>query len=295
MDGFAGLATIDGWAILSILAKSLSYVAALGAMGGVLFLAVFRAADPGVRTLARRIAVVSALAILPILAVRFGIQAARISGMGLDGAMDPFMLGIIWDGPRGTLAIWKAVGAVLVLGVVLDRAVGTLLSLCGALLIAVSQTLVGHSLGDPRLVLASLLAVHLLAAAFWVGALIPLHRAVIAPDGAALLHRFGTLASLTVPILIAAGVAFAWKMTGSVTALIGSAYGVTLLAKVAAVSGLLLLAARNKLWLVPAVAARDPNASTALRRTIKAELMLVAVILIATAVLTTVTTPPMNF
>jgi len=287
-----GLAPIDGWAITAIIAKAVGYGAALLAMGGPLFVLVFRSSSNDVRQLARKVAVIAALIGLAVLALRFGIRAARISGMGLSGAVDPMMLGFVWDSPLGAAAIWRGAGELLVVALLIRGIVGLSAGLIGALLIAVSYTFVGHSLGDPRWLLASLLTLHLLAAAFWIGALLPLRHAVGQPEGARLLHRFGNVASLTVALLVVVGLIFAWLMTGSFSNLLSTAYGKTLLAKLGVVSGLMALAALNKWRFVPALASGTPAAVPHLRRSIQIEAIAVLLILMATATLTSITTPP---
>ena len=289
-----GLAPIDGWAIAAIIAKAVGYGAALLAMGGPLFVLVFRSSSNDVRQLARKVAVIAALIGLAVLALRFGIRAARISGMGLSGAVDPMMLGFVWDSPLGAAAIWRGAGELLVVALLIRGIVGLSAGLIGALLIAVSYTFVGHSLGDPRWLLASLLTLHLLAAAFWIGAFLPLRHAVGQPEGARLLHRFGNVASLTVALLVVVGLIFAWLMTGSFSNLLSTAYGWTLLAKLGVVSGLMALAALNKWRFVPALASGTPAAVPHLRRSIKIEAIAVLLILLATATLTSITTPPVN-
>ena len=289
-----GLAPIDGWAIAAIIAKAVGYGAALLAMGGPLFVLVFRSSSNDVRQLARKVAVIAALIGLAVLALRFGIRAARISGMGLSGAVDPMMLGFVWDSPLGVAAIWRGAGELLVVALLIRGIVGLSAGLIGALLIAVSYTFVGHSLGDPRWLLASLLTLHLLAAAFWIGALLPLRHAVGQPEGARLLHRFGNVASLTVALLVVVGLIFAWLMTGSFSNLLSTAYGWTLLAKLGVVSGLMALAALNKWRFVPALASGTPAAVPHLRRSIQIEAIAVLLILMATATLTSITTPPVN-
>ena len=289
-----GLAPIDGLAVLAIGAKALGYGAALLAMGGVLFVIVFAAhAEAPVLRLARRIAIGAALVGLAVLAVRFGIRAARISGMGFDGATDPMMLGFVWESPLGTAGSWRGAGELAILALLVPR-VGQWIALAGCLAVAVSFAQVGHTLGEPRAALMALLCLHVLAASFWVGALLPLHRAAHCPAGAGLLHRFGNIAAFGVPVLIGAGIGLAWLLAGSATALIGTAYGAVLLAKIAIVSALVGVAAINKLRLVPALRAEEPGAITALRRSIMIELLAVVVILIATATITTVTIPPIN-
>lgn len=289
-----GLAPIDGWAILAILAKAAGYGAALVAMGGPLFVATFRSAPEDVLRLARMLAATAALVGVAVLALRFGVRSARISGMGLSGAVDPMMLGLVWDSPLGTAAIWRGTGAALILGILIPGVFGLIASLTGALILAGSYAMVGHSLGDPRGVLAALLVAHLLAVAFWIGALAPLHRAAGQTGGAALLHRFGTIASATVALLILVGLAFTYLMVGSLGGLFATAYGWTLIAKLALVVGLLGLATMNKLRLVPALVSGDVSAAPALRRSIRVEFLAVVLILLATATLTSITTPPVN-
>jgi putative copper resistance protein D len=119
-----GLAPIDGWAIAAIIAKAVGYGAALLAMGGPLFVLVFRSSSNDVRQLAWKVAVIAALIGLAVLALRFGIRAARISGMGLSGAVDPMMLGFVWDSPLGAAAIWRGAGELLVVALLIRGIVG---------------------------------------------------------------------------------------------------------------------------------------------------------------------------
>ena len=164
----------------------------------------------------------------------------------------------------------------------------------GTVAVAISFAQVGHALGEPKAALAVLLVMHLLAAAFWVGALVPLYKAARDPAGADLLHHFGNVAAFGVVVLIIAGTTLAWLLSGSVTALFGTAYGLALLLKVTIVAGLLGFAALNKVRLVPALRAEKPGSILALRRSISMELLAVIMILLATATLTSVTTPPVN-
>ncbi|WP_299971417.1 CopD family protein [uncultured Roseobacter sp.] len=289
-----GLAPIDGLVVLAILAKAIGYSAALIAIGGVLFSFIFeKRAEVSVLHLARKLAVGAALVGLAVLAVRFGIRAARISGMGFEGATDPMMLGFVWESPLGNAAIWRGIGEVAILALLIPR-FGQWIAMAGTVAVAISFAQVGHALGEPRAALAVLLVLHLLAAAFWVGALIPLRRAALAPAGADLLHYFGNLAAGGVAALILAGTSLAWLLSGSATALFGTAYGLALLVKVAIVTVLLGFAAWNKVRLVPDLRAEKPGAAHALRRSISMEILAVVLILLATATITSVSTPPVN-
>ena len=300
-----GLAPVDGWAVAAIVAKAAGYAVALLAAGGVLYLAVFPETPEGVRRRVRRWTVAAAALGLLVLLARFGLRSARISGMGFGGAIDPMMLGLVWDSPLGNSAIVRTVGHAGILAILLPGAIARWIAVMGAGAVATSYAFVGHSLGDPRWALGTLLVLHLLAAAFWIGALVPLRSLAGAGgadgqignwagswarrwagnwagswaddraegrDGAAdtrhramILHRFGRIATWTVGALVIVGLAYGWLLSGSLAALVATAYGWTLLAKVGIVGLLLGLAALNKLRLVPALAEGRPGAGAALR------------------------------
>ncbi|MEN0087546.1 MAG: CopD family protein [Pseudomonadota bacterium] len=289
-----GLAPIDGLTVLAIVAKAIEYAAASLAMGGILFHLVFaKLAAPDVLRLAQRIAVCAALIGLTVLALRFGIRAARISGMGLEGATDPVMLGFVWQSPLGTAAIWRAAGGLLIAAALIP-VLGRWIALAGSVAVAVSFAQVGHSLGEPRAALAVFLVVHVLAFSVWIGSLIPLHRAARTTAGADLLHQFGKFATYIVALLIIAGVTISWLLAGSIAALLGTAYGAVLLLKVLSVSVLLGVAALNKVRLVPALRADERGAAKAIQRSISTEMLVVALVFVVTAIITVVTTPPVN-
>lgn len=121
-----------------------------------------------------------------------------------------------------------------------------------------------------------------------------MRRAAVTPIGADLLHHFGNVAAFGVAVLIIAGTSLAWLLSGSVNALFGTAYGLALLVQVAIVVVLLGFAVFNKVRLVPALRAEKPGAAHTLRRSISMEMLAVILILLATATLMSVTTPPTN-
>jgi len=166
----------------------------------------------------------------------------------------------------------------------------------GAVLLAVSFTLVGHTtLHPPRAVLAALLVVHLLGAAFWLGGLWPLARAARTQppaDTAALVEAWARTASWVVGSLVAAGLILAWVIVGSLGALFGTRYGWALLAKVALVTLLLGFAAWHRFHLTPALAMGAPGAGQRLARSIAAEAVVMGMVLWAVSELTA--TSPMG-
>jgi copper resistance protein D len=100
---------------------------------------------------------------------------------------------------------------------------------------------------------------HLVAAAAWLGALIPLalllaaagkEGASIASARAATL-RFSTLGLLSVGTLLITGAISTWYLAGSIAALTGTFYGQLLLAKIALFFVMVAIAAVNKQRLTP--------------------------------------------
>jgi putative copper resistance protein D len=105
---------------------------------------------------------------------------------------------------------------------------------------------------------------HLIAAAAWGGALIPLalllHAARRDPaETSAVIARkavlrFSPLGILSVGTLVATGAINTWVLAGSVPALIGTDYGRLLLVKVGLFLVMLSFGAINRLWLTPHLA-----------------------------------------
>ncbi|MEZ5667895.1 MAG: CopD family protein [Alphaproteobacteria bacterium] len=285
----------DAWTAATVLVKALCYGGALAAAGGALFLPVFAAAPAAVRRTARRqvaaavpVAAAAALLLIPL-------RAGYLAGGSLDGALDAVMLQIVVESPLGPSVFLRCAGLTLALAALHDSPAGRGLGALGAVAVAASFALVGHSLAEPRPLLAALVVLHLCAAAYWVGALLPLAAATRLADtagAAALLARFGRIAAVVVALLVVAGAALAAVLLGGLAPLWSTPYGNVLAVKLAAVVGLLLLAAGNKWRLVPALAAGRPQAAARLRRAIRLEIGFAVGVLLATAWLTRVTTAP---
>ncbi len=130
-------------------------------------------------------------------------------------------------------------------------------------------------------------ALHLLAAGFWLGSLVPLSLFLA---GAAswrmeqsgvdrALRRFSDLAMIAVLLVIGSGVFNAWLLVGSPSALLATGYGKVLLVKMALVGAMVVLALSNRFFLLPALATRRGAALSRLERNVVLEIVLGAVVL----------------
>lgn len=119
-------------------------------------------------------------------------------------------------------------------------------------------------------------ALHLIAAAAWVGALVPLalllRLAAPSEDSLAVARtatlRFSTLGVGSVATLLITGVVNSWYLVGDIEALLDTAYGRLLLAKVAVFLVMVAIAACNRLRLTPRITGETALADvrTALRQ-----------------------------
>jgi putative copper resistance protein D len=116
---------------------------------------------------------------------------------------------------------------------------------------------------------------HLIAAAAWVGALVPLAIMLGAAKNAgssalgvarAATLRFSALGIASVGTVLATGIVNTFELAGSVAALFGTVYGRLLLVKIALFLAMLAIAAVNRTRLTPQLVAGGTAAGPALRR-----------------------------
>jgi putative copper resistance protein D len=117
---------------------------------------------------------------------------------------------------------------------------------------------------------------HLVAAAAWAGALVPLAvlLTMTGVDTASLAAartatvRFSTLGIVSVATILFTGIVNTWYLAGSIPALVGTDYGRLLLIKIALFLGMVGIAAFNRLRLTPRLVqnADVPNAQAARRQ-----------------------------
>ncbi len=209
-------------------------------------------------------------------------------------------------GARGALPVLRpvALGATgQVLGRPPTRAVVVALA-APALALAVTPALAGHaSTQHPEWALFPVDVAHVLAMSAWLGGLVVLlacvpaaTRALAAPERsrllAATLVRFSPVALAAVGVLLVTGVTQALLEVRSLDAFTSTAYGRAVLIKAALLVALIGLGAVNRQRVVPALrgvaAAGAPPGATGrlLRRTLRAEVALVLVVLGVTGALT---------
>jgi len=137
--------------------------------------------------------------------------------------------------------------------------------------------------------------IHLVASALWVGGLfhfaLAAHAILRDMQGqnrraavSAMMPRFSAIAVLATGTLIITGLYSAWAQVTVIPAL-QAPYGLTLVAKVALVAGMLALGALNLLWVRPRLK-RDDGAPGLLRRAVMAEAAIGVVVLISVGFLT---------
>jgi copper resistance protein D len=207
--------------------------------------------------------------------VWFQLQAAAISGLPFGEAMKPDVLSTVLNETQfGLVAKIRVLLAVILAGcLAYDRfAPARRLALGPALGLTAAIAWTGHagaSLGEMGNLHLTSDVLHLVAAAGWIGGLVPLalllaaarrHQAFawasLARDAAL---RFSTLGIVSVATLFVTGIVNAWILVGSIHAMIVTRYGQLLLLKLGVFAIMLMFAAANRFWLTPQLALSPEN------------------------------------
>ena len=248
-------------------------------------------AVPGaLRATVRLASVAAAAAALGTLA-GIALQAGHLLDEGWRGTVDPEMLALVATSPSGTAALVRLAGLALVLTLHRDGVCPA--SLVGAALVIASFALSGHATMEPRLTASVLLAAHLGAASFWIGALHPLHCLAASDatraESAIAAERFGQQAGGAVLMLVVVGTAYAGLLVEEPSVLVDAPYGRTLALKALLMVPLFELAALNRWYFAPRLASAAPpvaaRGARGLRRLIGLEALTFLAILLAAAVL----------
>ena len=197
----------------------------------------------------------------------------------------------VWSTGLGTSFGWTVLAAIvaLVLAAAALAASGVparILSAAALFGAGLALALSGHaSAASPQWLMRPAVFLHVASAAFWAGALLPLGLALRRglPDARAGLLRFSAAIPPLLLLLVAAGVVLAIVQVERPAALVDTAYGRVLLAKLALLVALFGLAAVNRWSLTASVQAGDPEATRRLVRSILCETLLVLLVLAVVA------------
>jgi putative copper resistance protein D len=281
--------------LLSVAVRTLGFVGLFQAAGAAFFTALFASVTPNSQAPIRRLGAQAAIIGTVLLAAHQALDAARMAD-GFAGLIDGHLQSLAWHGSSGNAALLQIMGlCAIALGLRLEGSPGSDIASIGGCIASCAAVLTGHtSVHSQHPLLAFLLAVHLLLVAFWFGALWPLiicSRRESKAAAVAVLRGFSMIAGPLVPCIAIAGLAMALILMPD-RASWRSVYGSLVLAKIAAFTALMVLAAWNRWRAVPAIAAGDSAAAGAhLRRVIAIEYLLIVAVLATTAVLTTFYSP----
>jgi putative copper resistance protein D len=287
---------ISGWDVAGVFAKAAMYAATLVAAGAIFFLAYCnRLLREGQRTVIRRLIgiLIGVAALLSV--CRIALISGSMSG-DVAGMFDSSFARMVLGAGEGRATGARIIGLCLALLALSPNPILRGPAILGGIVAATSFAWIGHLHAlTPNIAPSLLLCLHLLCAAFWVGALPPLWIIVVGgnePQIAAAAARFGKLALRVVALLLAAGVSLLLMLISSPAQLLTSDYGRLMSIKLLAVAVLLGLAAWNKLHLTPGLLGREKRASLLFRRSLAAEICVGAFILMITAAFTSLTGPP---
>ncbi len=204
-------------------------------------------------------------------AIWLALQTVGMSGQAFGEAVTSGAIVTVLDETQFGLVSEIRLGLAILLaaGLAYDRsAPARWLALGSALSLVAAIAWTGHAASTPAelgYLHLTADALHLDAAAAWIGGLLPLalllnagRRSQVSARGTLqydVAKRFSSLGIVSVATLIASGVINAWILVGSFRGLTETEYGWFLLFKLAAFAVMLAFAAANRFWLTPRLAA----------------------------------------
>jgi copper resistance protein D len=301
------LAVPTSWEFASLLCKFLLYVGIACVAGGGLSLWLYSDGSRRSLQLNLRYILVGAVFGFQGVLANFFIQVGLVNDSGPGGMFDWSMASILLDTAVGDSTVWRLAGFVIVLGAC-PRFISyinhrsrppelkfylavTSSMVLAALILAYSFSQVGHVsvLSTPARIAV---VIHVFAVALWLGALYPLLRLTAVDDRQLLqltMRRFGDHALVIVLLLLIAGAVMLWEVLSSPRELFSTAYGQLLSLKLVLVASILGIAGVNKFLLVPCLS--DTEGALRLRRSIRIEMVVATLILLATTYLSTIVGP----
>ncbi len=260
-----GAAGAEGAAWPDVVARWAGLIGLFLLLGGIVthrWLPVPDAAEATLRGRMYRLAVVATAAIAASGFYRVASDAAAIAGgTSLASIAREPLLRVLSASHTGHDLIFRLVAAVFVTALLKPGKpiqYDGFVAILGLLLIGPVLTSHGLTVGFTGVALSLL---HILAASIWVGGLayfgavyLPAVHATAPAEVRPAAVRFSRLAFVTVAVLIVTGVAQGYLYVGSSAALLGPAYGRTLLVKLIIITPLLATAAINRWRIVPRLA-----------------------------------------
>ncbi|HSJ27481.1 MAG TPA: copper resistance protein CopC [Acidimicrobiia bacterium] len=281
--------------VVGAVLRFLTYAAALVAAGATVFAIIvagaYEGATPALVRRAAAVGIITSFLQVPVFAI-------ESTGLGLAALASWPAISAAAASSLGIAAMIRVFALVLL--ALASRRPPAWIGYVGLALVVLADVFTGHTrTTDPMWVTIGSDAIHVAAASVWVGGLATLAGALRSSDDpgvrARLVGGFSALAAWSVAALALAGMVLAWTQVRTFAALTSTGYGWTLLAKLAAVLVVVLMAVYNNRVLVPLItaptAASDPDApshTARLARTIRAELVGLAVVLGVTAFLVNV-------
>lgn len=272
------------------------YAAMLVAAGSALFLVLFSVPPAVVNpTVALARAATLAGAVAYVVAIGAGGAEMQLAGAGALFEATTWSRGLASTllpsavlGVPAMLLLWWALGR--------SREAPSSIALTAGAGAAIASFLVtGHAAtAAPVWLMATMVGLHLLATAFWMGALFPLQRAagaLGAVEAGALMNRFSRFGVVAVAATMLSGMVISWVQLDGPANLLGNDYGESLLRKLVIVAIVIGVALYNKFRLTPALERGEAGSTARIRRSIRVEYALYVVV-VGAAMSLTLPTPP---
>ncbi len=229
--------------------------------------------------------------------VRLVAQAAVLGGVPVATILYHTTWGRGWLAQCGA-SILAALGFVLARRSMRMQRAGWGAAVVGATILAVTPALSGHAIATSRFTALAVLVdgAHVLGAGGWLGNLFALTAiglpaihlfdpAARGPALSVMVNRFSKTAIVFATLTLVSGGTTAWLHLGSFPALWQTRYGQTLLVKLGVLAGVIALGAYHWRVVRPALGEGGDANVLRLRRSVRVELLVGAVVLAVTAVL----------
>lgn len=255
------------------------YIGLFFGVGG----AAFRALSPALPEPARRLSIFTAAAGMVAALLIIGLQGLDLLGLGLGDLQGPVWWAgaISVYGQTSLVALGALTSGLLGLWARSEK-IGAVAGLVAIGLAGLAVSLSGHaSAAQPQWLMKPALFIHMVAIAWWVGALYPLILLLREDQATARdpLLRFSRAIPFAIVPLVASGVVLAVVQLGWPGPAWFSGYGAILAAKLVLLAALFIVASWNRWALTAPAATGDAQALRQMRRAILAEIVLVLAIL----------------